>query len=497
MKARRLTRREFVRSAGLASAGLLAAACAPSAAPAPAAGSPAPAPTTARAAAPTVPATPVVVADERAALAQKYKNAKLGENFKFGHITFHLTQEYTMMVLQACEQAARQLGLGSITAVADSDAAWIENVQSMIASGCKAISLNCPSIAVMPEIAKIANENNVFIATHFGYSGDLFPGDVGPRWVVDNTPLSDEQTYLPLTLLMENMRQNKKTKLLHHQASKTAATVSTVYINLGVYQAWKNYPEMQVLSHAYGEWNYEGGRAAADASLALRTDYEALWGANDSTTTGSLRALEDRGLKVGPYTASRDMELTTAEEIMKGNFLVTAGFAIPYFGGRMVPMMYDMCVGAWYPTKDETIQAGRIDCYGKPPEIEKLAVSSGLVKHPSFKLGPTQQNIDKILSQMKATPPNYPYDFRLASISKCQEEGLTFDRHAGGDNSLGQNDYYFPATVPKFGGMDGLRAHVAGLYKHFLDFSWADTWAQAEEYATQLPDTIKTEPIWS
>jgi len=138
----------------------------------------------------------------------------------------------------------------------------------------------------------------------------------------------------------------------------------------------------------------------------------------------------------------------------------------------------------------------KVFAYGKPPEIEKLAVSSGLVKHPSFKLGPTQQNIDKILSQMKATPPNYPYDFRLASISKCQEEGLTFDRHAGGDNSLGQNDYYFPATVTKFGGMEGLRAHVAGLYEHFLDFSWADTWAEAEEYAKKLPESIKTDPVW-
>ena len=56
---------------------------------------------------------------------------------------------------------------------------------------------------------------------------------------------------------------------------------------------------------------------AAEAALAVRQDYEGLWGANDSVTIGALRALEDRGLNIGPFTASRDMEMTTAEEIYK------------------------------------------------------------------------------------------------------------------------------------------------------------------------------------
>jgi ribose transport system substrate-binding protein len=488
MKAKGLTRREFVRGAALVGAGMAAASCAPAA-------TPAPAPTTAPVAAPTAEQAAAAM-DERATLAQKYKNAEPGENFAIGHITFHLTQEYAMMVYQANEQACKQLGLKFIGAVAASDAEWIETTQSMISAGAKALTFNVPSMAVMPEIAKICNENNVFLATHFGYTGDLFPGDLGPRWVVDNTPLSDEQTFLPLMLLLEKMRQNGKTKLLHHQASKTAATVSTVYINLGVFEAWKYYPEMELLGHQYGEWNFEGGRKAAEGSLAVRTDYEGFWSANDSQCTGALAAMKDRGLNIGPFTASRDMELTTAQDILDGNFLVTAGFAIPYFGGRMVPMLYDMCVGAWYPLKDETIQAGRIDCYGKSPEIDQLAVDAHMLYHPSFKLGPTQENMDKILKQMNEEVPEYPYDFRLLSLSKCKELGLTYDRQAGGGTYLGQHDYYFPGTLKKFGSLDALRAHVAALHTHFLDFSWADTWEQAVEYAKQLPPELKTDPLW-
>ncbi len=431
----------------------------------------------------------------RMKLAQQYKNAEPGESFLVGHITFQLEQEYAMMVLQANKQAAEQLGLKFQSALATSDAEWIEITQSMIASGAKAITLNCPSMSALPEIVRIAEDNNVFIATHFGYTGDLFPGDLGPRWVVDNTPLSDEQTFLPLMLLMEKMTQDGKTKLLHHQASKTAATVSTVYINLGVFQAWKNYPEIELLGHQYGEWGYEGGRAAAEASLAVRTDYEGFWGANDSQTTGALRALEDRGLNIGPYTASRDMEMTTAQAILDGNFLVTSGFAIPYFGGRMVSMLYDMCVGEWYPLPDEMIQAGRLDLYGDD-QLMDLAKAAGIDTHPSFNAGPTKDNLEQILKQMESSNPQYPYDFRLISLSKCKELGLTYDRQAGGGTVLGQHDYYFPARMQKFGSLDALRAHVAALHEHFLDFSWADNWADAEEYAKKFPPELKLDPIW-
>jgi ribose transport system substrate-binding protein len=190
------------------------------------------------------------------------------------------------------------------------------------------------------------------------------------------------------------------------------------------------------------------------------------------------------------------MEMTTAEEILAGNFLVTAGFAIPYYGGRMVPMLYDMCVGAWYPTEEEMVQSGRIDCYGQPGEIEELAEAAGIMDHPSFKIGPTEDNLNQILRQMTEETPEYPYDFRLLSVSKCEELGLTYDRHAGGGTELGQHDYYFPAELEKFGSIEALKAHVAALHEFFLDFSWADTWEEAEAYAEQFPPELKLEPIW-
>ncbi|KKM88859.1 hypothetical protein LCGC14_1254490 [marine sediment metagenome] len=160
-------------------------------------------------------------------------------------------------------------------------------------------------------------------------------------------------------------------------------------------------------------------------------------------------------------------------------------------------MLYDMCVGAWYPLHTEMIQAGRLDCYGRPGEIERLARSSGIDKNPSFSIGPTEENIETILTEMKKDKPQYPYDFRTLSLSKVDELGLKYDIHAGGGTKLAplSHDYYFPAKIRKLGSLGAVRKHIGALHKYFLDFS-VDTYEEAQEYAKQFPPELKTEPYW-
>ena len=67
---------------------------------------------------------------ERKELAQKYKCAKPGEKFGFGHITWHLAQEYAIMNYQSQQQAAEQLGLKFMGAVATTDSEWLETARS-------------------------------------------------------------------------------------------------------------------------------------------------------------------------------------------------------------------------------------------------------------------------------------------------------------------------------------------------------------------------------
>ena len=97
---------------------------------------------------------------------------------------------------------------------------------------------------------------------------------------------------------------------------------------------------------------------------------------------------------------------------------------------------------------------------------------------------------------MKDRQPEYPYDFRLMSYSKCKELGLEFDIHAGAGTELGRHNYIYAASLEKFGSVDAFKKHVIALMEYFLDFSVADTWEEAEEYAKTFPPELKVDPIW-
>ena len=164
-----------------------------------------------------------------------------------------------MMVLQSIEQACRQLGL-------QFSIRW----RHLMLNGFNKPRYDCcwckSDYHIVPrfrsfELQKFVT-TKVFLATYFGLTAETFPGDFGPYWVIDNTPMSDEQTFLPLVLLFQKMRDNGKTKFLHIQASTTNATISTALINVGVFQAWKLYPEIMALVHQWGEWNDEGGESS-------------------------------------------------------------------------------------------------------------------------------------------------------------------------------------------------------------------------------------------
>ena len=85
--------------------------------------------------------------------------------------------------------------------------------------------------------------------------------------------MSDEQTFLPLSAVIPKMKitakQNSSTYKPAHQCNHFNCSHQFRSVS-----AWKLYPEIMALGHQWGEWNYEGGRKAAEAALAVRQDYE-------------------------------------------------------------------------------------------------------------------------------------------------------------------------------------------------------------------------------
>jgi len=462
---------------------------------------------------PTVTVTPTPapgLAELRRELAQKYANAKPGEKFLVGYVTWTLAQEAPKYDYQASDQAAKQLGLDFRGIEIGTEALKaVEATDSLIAAGAKGISYWAPAIAAMEEIVRICEENKVFASTAWCRDPKLLPGDRGPYWFHEFSTMSDEMSFHDMNLLFEKMRKYDKTKVLHVQSSKTIAPDSTALINQGIGIAWQRYPEIELLGHYWGEWAYPGGRKAGEDALAVRTDYEAVWGHNDDQAMGTASVFEERGIDIGPFAAARDAIVACVTRVVEGTWFVTSLTEFQYFGGKRVTAIYDAATGYSYPLRDEMVQSPWVTTVLNmtDPKIkaenEELIRNSGLGWHRNFVVADASKLLDFLKISEVYPAQEYPYNFRLMSLGKCKELGLTYDRHGG--FYLTANDFYniplmtrLKVTDDRTAGtnLEEFRKQFALTMEHFLDFS-VDTYEDLmKKIATAQTAGLKLDPIW-
>jgi ABC-type sugar transport system substrate-binding protein len=460
----------------------------------------------------TVTAAPPVtgLAEMRRELAQRYATGKPGEKFLVGYVTWTLAQEAPKYDYQGADQACKQLELDfkGIEIGAEALKA-VEATDSLIAAGAKGVVYWAPALAAMEEIVRLCEGNKVFAATAWCRDPALLPGDKGPYWFLEFSTMSDEMSFHCMTLLFEKMRKYGKSKVLHVQSSKTIAPDSTALINQGISIAWRRYPFILLLGHYWGEWAYPGGRKAGEDALAVRTDYDAVWGHNDDQAMGTVSVFKERGIDIGPFAAARDAIVACVEEVIKGAWFVTSLTEFQYFGGKRVADTYDAVTGASYPLRDEMVQSPwvttvlNLSTPGIKEENEELIKASGLWWHPNFIVVDAAKLLDFLKISEVYPSKTYPYDFRTLSVGKCKELNLTYDRHA--KNYLTANDFYYVPLMDRMKvtddrtkgeNLESFRKQFALTMKYFLDLNW-DTWNDNEaKIKAAEAEGLKLEPLW-
>lgn len=450
------------------------------------------------------------LAELRRELAQRYATGKPGDKFLVGYVTWTLAQEAPKYDYQGADQACKQLGLEfkGIEIGAEALKA-VEATDSLIAAGAKGVVYWAPALAAMQEIVRLCEENKVFAATAWCRDPALLPGDKGPHWFFEFSTMSDEMSFHCMTLLFEKMKKYGRSKVLHVQSSKTIAPDSTALINQGIAIAWRRYPFIQLLGHYWGEWAYPGGRKAGEDALAVRTDYEAVWGHNDDQAMGTVSVFKERGINIGPFAAARDAIVACLEEVVKGDWFITSLTEFQYFGGLRVAATYDAVTGASYPLRDEMVQSPWVTTVlnlttpGIKEENEELIKSSGLWWHPNFVVVDAGKLLE--FAKISEVYPSklYPYDFRTLSVGKCQELGLTYDRHA--KNYLTANNYYYVPLMKRMKvtddrtrgeNLESFRKQFALTMKYFLELTW-DTHSENESKVKAAEaEGLKLEPFW-
>jgi ribose transport system substrate-binding protein len=460
----------------------------------------------------TVTATAPVIPEEEARrmLAQKYMNAKPGEKFLVGYVTWTLAQEAPKYDYQASDQAAKQLGLDFKGIEIGTEAMKaVEATDALIAAGAKGISYWAPALAAMEEIVRICESNKVFAATAWCRDPNLLPGDRGPYWFLEFSTMSDEMSFFDMNLLFEKMRKYKKTKVLHVQSSKTIAPDSTALINQGIAMAWQRYPEIELLGHYWGEWAYPGGRKAGEDALAVRTDYDAVWGHNDDQAMGTVSAFEERGINIGPFAAARDAIVACTTRVAEGTWFITSLTEFQYFGGKRVTAIYDAATGYSYPLRDEMVQSPWVTTVlnMSDPKIkaenEELIRDSGLLWHKNFVVADASKLLDFLKISEVYPSKEYPYDFRLMSLGKCKELNLKYDRHGG--FYLTANDYYYVPLMARFKvtddktagkNLEEFRKQFKLTMDYFLDLSWSTYEENKRKLAEAEAAGLRLTPFW-
>jgi ribose transport system substrate-binding protein len=182
----------------------------------------------------------------------------------------------------------------------DGDAArQISQFEQQVQDGVKVIFMTAPDPANVPTIAKIANENQVFLTNTWEMVPWTTPFDYGDYYVTYFTSNSIDVGYNVAKSLFDEMGgQGNLVHLTGHPGS-TPDSQRTI----GVDRALAEYPDVKLIARQPGEWNRDDSRAAmAGIITKYGSDINGVFGQNDDVAIGAMNALNEQGIQGVPIT---------------------------------------------------------------------------------------------------------------------------------------------------------------------------------------------------
>jgi ribose transport system substrate-binding protein len=182
----------------------------------------------------------------------------------------------------------------------DGDAArQISQFEQQVQDGVKVIFMTAPDPANVPTIAKIANENQVFLTNTWEMVPWTTPFDYGDYYVTYFTSNTLDLAYNVAKDLFDEMGgQGNLVHLTGHPGS-TPDSQRTI----GVDRALTEYPDIKLIARQPGEWNRDDARTAmAGIITKYGSDINGVFGQNDDVAIGAMNALNEQGIEGVPIT---------------------------------------------------------------------------------------------------------------------------------------------------------------------------------------------------
>lgn len=261
----------------------------------------------------------------------------------------------------------------------------VTTFQNQVQAGAKMVFMTAPDPSNIPQIAKLANENKVFVVNTWESPQWYSPFSAGPYYVTYITNNSFEAGKTIATALFKKM--GGKGGLV--QISGFPGSTPDWQRTAGMQEALKDFPDIELLASQPGKWNRDDARNAMAGIIRKvgKDKINGVFGQNDDCGVGAMNALQEAGadLTKVPITGC-DGNKGTMDFIKAGRYYAaysslpwwSAGFSAvraidAYKGVKFDPAERQLWSGGVVVTKDTADQYLKTFAEGDPFDWPKMS----------------------------------------------------------------------------------------------------------------------------
>lgn len=224
-------------------------------------------------------------------------HAEEGEGYKIAFVNCSMNETWRVQMVAELEQAIDELKEEGVVSEfymtnADNDASkQISDMRDMIAKGVDGILLGAVSPTSLDGVLKEAMDAGIKIVnfnslvegdnvTAKVYQSDVDFGRICAEFIVDK--IEGKGKIIVLNGTAGNFVSNARWE--------------------GAEEVFAQYPDIEIVGEAYGEWDYAKGKAATESLLSANPEIDAVWSQGGAMTQGAVDAFVAAGRPLVPMS---------------------------------------------------------------------------------------------------------------------------------------------------------------------------------------------------
>jgi len=281
----------------------------------------------------------------------------LSDNGRLGFLIMTNQLQYDVLMNEAGEHIAKELGFSYVGLNGQlNDQIQLNQFNSLLARGARAVMVHSPDGGDIREIARIANQRKVWMNNVWGTLPWFTPWEAGPYWTLYAQPDEFHVQGDVVRVLCEALGGEGEIVRVTGVPGNTADTIRT----RGADAVLKRFPKIKLVGELSGNWNSEDSQKAMQTLIARYPNVHGCIAQNDDEATGVVAAIRAAGKTPGKdiLVVGADGTSLGAQRIKDGTQLATTGNVPAYAAYLLETRLFDVLHG-WQPNDGERMMQWR------------------------------------------------------------------------------------------------------------------------------------------